>query len=187
MAKWGMAWPDNTSCSQTPNPTLLPWSRGTCLQEISMAVPGKVWPATDQCRGGGLETTIRLNSKIDRLWHHLIDWHPESRWVLGGLTVNCCMPSWMCRNTASCSNPCMFNSGISHLLCHGIPPSKSNSHFIPKVKQEEWKLNKVIDRKPLESRNVSTRHHCHLCPYCHQGTIEKGSIQKTKYLIISHT
>ena len=118
----------------------------------------------------------------DRLSHHLIDRHPESRWVLGGLTVNCCMPSWMCRNTASCSNPCMFNSGISHLLCHGIPPSKSNSHFIPKVKQEEWKLNKVIDRKPLESRNVSTRHHCHLCPYCHQGTIEKGSLRRWLWL-----
>lgn len=40
-----------------PNPTLSPWSRGACGEE-----PGEVRPATDQCRGGCLEPTIRLNS-----------------------------------------------------------------------------------------------------------------------------
>jgi hypothetical protein len=50
------------SCLQTPNPTLLLWSRGTCGQEPSVAVPGEVQPATDQCRCRCLEPTIRLNS-----------------------------------------------------------------------------------------------------------------------------
>jgi hypothetical protein len=46
-----MASPGSTSCLQTPNPTLLPWSRGDYRQEPLVAVPGEFWPATDQSRG----------------------------------------------------------------------------------------------------------------------------------------
>jgi hypothetical protein len=52
----------DASVLQTPYPTLLPWSRGACRQELSVAVPGEVPPATDQSRGICLEPTIRLNS-----------------------------------------------------------------------------------------------------------------------------
>lgn len=52
--------PGDTSCVQTPNPTLLLWSRG---REPSVADPGKVWTATDQCRCRCLEPTFRLNSR----------------------------------------------------------------------------------------------------------------------------
>jgi hypothetical protein len=45
------------------SPILLPWSIGTCLQEPSVAVPGKTKPATDQCRCGCSEPTIRLSSR----------------------------------------------------------------------------------------------------------------------------
>jgi hypothetical protein len=49
-ANQGTASPGDTSCLQTPNPTLLLWSKGTCRQEPSVAVLGEVWPATDQCK-----------------------------------------------------------------------------------------------------------------------------------------
>ena len=56
-------WPTgNTTCLQTPNPILLPWSRGACGQEPSEEVPGEVQPETDQYRCRYLQPTIRLNS-----------------------------------------------------------------------------------------------------------------------------
>ena len=48
------------SADTKPNTVAL--IRGDCGEEPSMAVPGEVWPATDQCRCGCLEPTIRLNS-----------------------------------------------------------------------------------------------------------------------------
>ena len=42
-----MALPWDISYLQTPNPILLPWSRGACIHEPSMAVPGYVWPVTN--------------------------------------------------------------------------------------------------------------------------------------------
>jgi hypothetical protein len=76
---WGMAPPGNTSCLQTPSLALLPWSRGACRQELSMAVPGEVWPATDQCRCGCLEPNIRLNS--GNLVGELAEGLENQRWI----------------------------------------------------------------------------------------------------------
>jgi hypothetical protein len=44
---WGTAPPEDTSCLQIPISTLLLWSRGTCDEEPSVAVPGEVQPATN--------------------------------------------------------------------------------------------------------------------------------------------
>jgi hypothetical protein len=88
-ANWGTAPPEDTSCLQTPNPTLLLWLKVPFGEEPSVAVPVEVRQATDQCRGGCLEPTIRLNSRnlVGKLAEGLEEQRGIGRTTLAGLTT----------------------------------------------------------------------------------------------------